>query len=104
MEATRRAPLGPLHGVPFSIKDLHFTRGVRAMFGSFIFQHRVPDDDAPFVRRLKGAGGIMVGKTTSPEFGWKALGDSPLTVITRNPWDLSLTTRGSHRTRPWSGE
>lgn len=91
----RRAPLGPLHGVPFSIKDLHFTRGVRTMFGSFIFEHRVPDDDAPFVRRLKGAGGIMVGKTTSPEFGWKALGDSPLTGITRNPWDLSLTTGGS---------
>jgi aspartyl-tRNA(Asn)/glutamyl-tRNA(Gln) amidotransferase subunit A len=99
----RRAPLGPLHGVPFSIKDLHFTRGVRTMFGSFIFEHRVPDDDAPFVRRLKEAGDIMVGKTTSPEFGWKALGDSPLTGITRNPWDLSLTTGGSHRTRPWSG-
>ena len=49
------------------------------MSGSHIFEHRVPDVDAPFVRRLKEAGGIMLGKTTTPEFGWKALGDSPLT-------------------------
>jgi aspartyl-tRNA(Asn)/glutamyl-tRNA(Gln) amidotransferase subunit A len=91
----RGEPLGPLHGVPFSIKDLHFTRGLRTMFGSFIFEHHVPDHDAPYVRRLKEAGGVMVGKTTSPEFGWKALGDSPLTGITRNPWDRRLTTGGS---------
>jgi aspartyl-tRNA(Asn)/glutamyl-tRNA(Gln) amidotransferase subunit A len=55
----------------------------------------VPDTDAPLVRRLKAAGGVMVGKTTSPEFGWKALGDSPLTGITRNPWNVGMTTGGS---------
>jgi aspartyl-tRNA(Asn)/glutamyl-tRNA(Gln) amidotransferase subunit A len=55
----------------------------------------VPDDDAPFVRRLREAGGILIGKTTSPEFAWKAVGDSPLTGITRNPWDTALTTGGS---------
>ncbi len=88
-------PLSPLHGLPFSIKDLHFTKGVRTMSGSFIFEHRVPDVDAPFVQRLKHAGGIMVGKTTSPEFGWKALGDSPVTGITRNPWNTAMTTGGS---------
>ena len=87
--------LGPLHGVPYSVKDLNFTKGIRTMGGSFIFEHRVPDADAPLVRRLKAAGGVMVGKTTSPEFGWKALGDSPLTGITRNPWNLGMTSGGS---------
>jgi aspartyl-tRNA(Asn)/glutamyl-tRNA(Gln) amidotransferase subunit A len=87
--------LGPLHGIPFSIKDLAFTRGVRTMAGSHIFATRVPDADAPFVRRLKAAGGVMLGKTASPEFGWKALGDSPLTGITRNPWNPAMTTGGS---------
>src|SRR5438128_11678734 len=88
-------PLGPLHGIPYSNKDLAFTRGVRTMSGSHIFATRVPDVDAPFVRRLAGAGGVMLGKTTSPEFGWKALGDSPLTGITRNPWNTAMTTGGS---------
>ena len=87
--------LGPLHGLPFTIKDLAFTRGVRTMGGSFIYEHRVPDVDAPFVRRLKEAGGVMIGKTTTPEFGWKALGDSPLTGITRNPWNPGMTSGGS---------
>jgi aspartyl-tRNA(Asn)/glutamyl-tRNA(Gln) amidotransferase subunit A len=87
--------LGPLHGVPFSIKDLAFTKGVRTMSGSFIFEHRVPDVDPPFVRRLREAGGIFVGKTATPEFGWKAIGDSPLTGITRNPWNPAMTTGGS---------
>ncbi len=91
----RGGPLGPLHGIPYSIKDLAFTRGVRTMSGSHIFATRVPDVDAPFVRRLAGAGGVMLGKTTSPEFGWKALGDSPLTGITRNPWNTAMTTGGS---------
>jgi aspartyl-tRNA(Asn)/glutamyl-tRNA(Gln) amidotransferase subunit A len=89
------APLGPLHGVPYSIKDLNFTKGVRTMGGSFIFEHRVPDADAAFIPRLQKAGGVFVGKTTSPEFGWKALGDSPLTGITRNPWNTATTTGGS---------
>jgi aspartyl-tRNA(Asn)/glutamyl-tRNA(Gln) amidotransferase subunit A len=91
----RGGALGPLHGIPFSIKDLAFTKGVRTMSGSHIFATRVPDVDAPFVRRLKAAGGVMLGKTTSPEFGWKAIGDSPLTGITRNPWNTATTTGGS---------
>ena len=86
---------GPLDGIPFTIKDLAFTRGVRTMSGSHIFADRVPDVDPPFVRRLKAAGGVMVGKTTTPEFGWKGLGDSPLTGITRNPWNTGMTTGGS---------
>jgi len=103
LEAARRAeqavmkggPLGPLHGIPFSVKDLALTQGLRSMAGSFIFEHRVPDTDAPFVRRLKEAGGIILGKTTTPEFGWKAIGDSPLTGITRNPWNTGMTSGGS---------
>jgi len=91
----RREPLGPLHGIPFTIKDLAFTEGVRTMSGSCIFEHRVPDADAPFARRLREAGGVMMGKTTTPEFGWKALGDSPLTGITRNPWNPAMTSGGS---------
>src|SRR5262245_1624397 len=88
-------PLGPLHGLPFSIKDLALTKGVATKFGSHIFAGRIGETDAPYVRRLHEAGGVMVGKTTSPEFGWKALGDSPLTGITRNPWNTNTTTGGS---------
>jgi aspartyl-tRNA(Asn)/glutamyl-tRNA(Gln) amidotransferase subunit A len=103
MDAARRAEqalmagerLGPLHGIPYSIKDLTVTRGVRTMSGSCIFAQRVPDTDAPVVLRLSAAGGIMIGKTTTPEFGWKALGDSPQTGITRNPWNRDMTTGGS---------
>jgi aspartyl-tRNA(Asn)/glutamyl-tRNA(Gln) amidotransferase subunit A len=92
---TSGAALGPLHGVPYTIKDLNFTKGVRTMGGSAIFEHRVPDADAAFIPRLQKAGGIFLGKTTSPEFGWKALGDSPLTGISRNPWNTNMTTGGS---------
>ncbi len=87
--------LGPLHGVPVSIKDLALVKGVPAKFGSFVFEKRIGEVDAPYVRRLKEAGAILVGKTTTPEFGWKALGDSPLTGITRNPWNLGMTSGGS---------
>jgi aspartyl-tRNA(Asn)/glutamyl-tRNA(Gln) amidotransferase subunit A len=87
--------LGPLHGLPFSVKDLALTRGVPTKFGSHIFAGRIGEVDAPYVRRLHEAGGIMIGKTTTPEFGWKALGDSPLTGITRNPWNTGVTTGGS---------
>jgi aspartyl-tRNA(Asn)/glutamyl-tRNA(Gln) amidotransferase subunit A len=88
-------PLGPLHGLPFSIKDLALTKGVPTRFGSHIFADRIGETDAPYVRRLHEAGGVMLGKTTSPELGWKALGDSPLTGITRNPWNTGMTTGGS---------
>src|SRR5207249_858930 len=73
LAVVRGQRLGLLHGIPVSIKDLHLTKGVRTMSGSFIFLDRVPDVDAPFVRRLKEAGAVIVGKTTTPEFGWKAI-------------------------------
>ena len=91
----RGDPHGPLCGVPFSVKDLVITRGVRTAFGSRIYEHHIPDEDAPVVERLRTAGAIMVGKTTTPEFGWKGATDSPLTGISRNPWDLTKTPGGS---------
>jgi aspartyl-tRNA(Asn)/glutamyl-tRNA(Gln) amidotransferase subunit A len=87
--------LGALHGLPVSIKDLLLTRGVRTMFGSRIREKCVPEEDAPAVARVVAAGAILIGKTTTPEFGFKAVTDSPLTGITRNPWDLSKTPGGS---------
>jgi aspartyl-tRNA(Asn)/glutamyl-tRNA(Gln) amidotransferase subunit A len=88
-------PLGPIHGIPYGIKDLSLTKGIRTMSGSHIFATRVPDVDAPFVPRLRAAGGVMLGKTATPEFGWKGMGDSPLTGSTRNPWNTAMTTGGS---------
>jgi len=87
--------LGPLHGVPFSVKDLVWTKGVRTTFGSHILENFIPGADAPCVERLRKAGGIMIGKTTTPEFGHKAITDSPLFGITRNPWNLDRTPGGS---------
>ena len=87
--------LGPLHGVPFSVKDLLYTKGAPATMGSLIFADQIPAEDAVPVARLRAAGAILVGKTTTPEFGHKPLTDSPLFGATRNPWDLSKTAGGS---------
>lgn len=92
---TRGDPLGPLHGVPFSVKDLTWTRGVRTTMGSALFADFVPDEDAVPVARLRAAGAILIGKTTTPEFGHKPFTDAPLTGITRNPWNLAHTPGGS---------
>jgi aspartyl-tRNA(Asn)/glutamyl-tRNA(Gln) amidotransferase subunit A len=94
-EITKGKPLGPLHGVPFSVKDLLWTKGVRTTFGSYIFENFHPNEDTPCVKRLKEAGGILIGKTTTPEFGHKALTDSPFFGVTRNPWNLNRTPGGS---------
>jgi len=91
----KRKDLGPLHGVPFSVKDLVFTKGVRTMRGSRMYEKFVPAENAPTVERLLAAGGVMLGATTTPEFGWKGVTDSPVTGVTRNPWDLTRTPGGS---------
>ena len=88
-------PLGPLHGVPVSIKDLVFTRGLRTTGGSRLFADLLPEQDAVPVSRLKAAGAIVIGKTTTSELGHKAVTDSPLFGVTRNPWDLARTPGGS---------
>ena len=87
--------LGLLHGVPMSIKDLLFTSGVRTMRGSRIYEQFVPDQDAPAVAKLKASGAILLGKTTTPEFGWKGVTDSPVTGVSRNPWNLARSCGGS---------
>ena len=88
-------PLGPLHGVPFAVKDLVNTAGVRTTFGSVALADNVPAADSPAVARLKAAGAILVGKTTTPEFGHKCFTEAPLFGRTANPWDLSRTCGGS---------
>lgn len=89
------APLGPLHGVPFSAKDLVNTEGVRTTFGSFAFENNVPTQDAPCVARLRKAGAILFGKTTTPEFGHKPFTEAPLFGRTANAWDQGRTSGGS---------
>ncbi len=89
------APLGPLDGVPVTIKDLVLMRGFPTRRGSRLVAAAPDAEDAPATARLREAGAVIIGKTTSPEFGWKALGDSPLTGITRNPWNLDRTPGGS---------
>jgi aspartyl-tRNA(Asn)/glutamyl-tRNA(Gln) amidotransferase subunit A len=87
--------LGPLHGVPFSVKDLVATRGVRTTYGSLIYKDHVPERDAVAVARLKAAGAILIGKTTTPEFGQKGLTEAPLFGRTRNAWRADRTSGGS---------
>lgn len=87
--------LAPLHGVPFAVKDLVNTAGVRTTFGSWALADNVPAADSPAVARLKAAGAILVGKTTTPEFGHKCFTEAPLFGHTANPWDPSRTPGGS---------
>jgi aspartyl-tRNA(Asn)/glutamyl-tRNA(Gln) amidotransferase subunit A len=89
------AKLGPLHGVPFSVKDMVASKGMRLTFGSYMFENNVADHDAVPVARLKAAGCIAIGMTTMGEFGHKGFNDSPLWGVTRNPWKLDRTTGGS---------
>ena len=92
---TRRGALGPLHGVPVSIKDLTPTKGIRTTSGSKIFEHHVPEEDALYVLRLKRAGAIVVGKTNTPEFGAGGNTFNAVFGATRNPWNTALTCGGS---------
>jgi aspartyl-tRNA(Asn)/glutamyl-tRNA(Gln) amidotransferase subunit A len=94
--AYARGETGPaLLGIPVSIKDLVATKGIRTTYGSRVYEEYVPDFDAPVVERLRGAGAVLLGKTATSEFGWKAPPGGPLFDWTRNPWDLSRTSAGS---------
>jgi Asp-tRNA(Asn)/Glu-tRNA(Gln) amidotransferase A subunit family amidase len=93
--ARRSATLGPLHGVPFSVKDLVVTRGVRTTFGTPLYRDNVPAEDAPMVERMKAAGAIMIGKTNTPTFGWIGATHNLVFGATRNPWDVTTTPGGS---------
>lgn len=91
----RSATLGALHGIPFSVKDLVITKGVRTTFGTPLYRDNVPTEDAPMVERLKSAGGIMLGKTNTPTYGWIGATHNLLFGVTRNPWNLDRTPGGS---------
>ncbi|HSF29017.1 MAG TPA: amidase [Candidatus Tectomicrobia bacterium] len=91
----RGEPLGPLHGVPVSVKDTVWTTGVRTTMASAIYADFVPREDAVLVARLRAAGAILLGKTTTPEFAHKGMTDSPLFGVTRNPWSTAHTCGGS---------
>ena len=87
--------LGPLHGVPFTVKDSIDTADVATQRGSPIFKGRVPDVDATSVARMKKAGGILLAKTNLPEFSYWIESDNLLTGRSNNPWDVTRTPGGS---------
>jgi aspartyl-tRNA(Asn)/glutamyl-tRNA(Gln) amidotransferase subunit A len=88
-------PLPPLHGVPFSVKDLTDTEGVVTTQGSALFADRVPARDAVSVARMRAAGAILIGKTTTPEFGHKPATEGPFFGLTLNPWNKDHTCGAS---------
>ena len=89
-------PIGLTDGVPATVKDVMLSRGWPSLKGSRTVSRDQPwDEDSPAVARLREHGAVLLGKTTMAEFGWKATGDSPLTGITRNPWNPDFTPGGS---------
>ncbi len=99
IESTRRwaagRPLGPLDGVPVTIKDLIDVAGLPTRRGSRTTSPAPATEDAPAVLGLLAQGAVLFGKTTTTEFGWKSPGDCPLHGITRNPWDTETSPGGS---------
>ncbi|MFE3648805.1 amidase [Streptomyces sp. NPDC059152] len=93
----RGAPAGPVDGVPVTVKDLLLTRGTPTLRGSRTVRAEGAtwDEDAPAVARLRESGAVFVGKTTTPEFGWKGVTDSPRHGVTGNPYDPGRTSGGS---------
>jgi Asp-tRNA(Asn)/Glu-tRNA(Gln) amidotransferase A subunit family amidase len=91
----RGEAVGDLHGVPIALKDFTPTKGLRTTLGSFAYEHWVPDFDPVIWQRLRAAGAILIGKTTTPEFAHSSFTESPLWGITRNPWNPERTPGGS---------
>jgi amidase len=86
---------GPLHGVPIAVKDNFYYEGEPTWKGSLTSSDEPARVSAPMVARLTAAGAVVIGKATTPEFGWKGTGISPRTGVTRNPWDPSMGSGGS---------
>ena len=92
----QREPRGMVDGIPATVKDLILSEGWPTLRGSkTVARNQNWPEDAPAVARLREEGAVLLGKTTTPEYGWKGVTDSPLTGITRNPWDTSKTPGGS---------
>ena len=87
--------LGPLHGVPISIKDLEFSAGIRSTMGCYVFRDHVPDTDSVVVDRVRKAGAIILGKTNTPEFGQSGTTENLLGDACRNPWNTERSSGGS---------
>src|SRR6266699_6681971 len=87
--------LGPLHGLPVGVKDLHETGGIRTTYGSPLHRDFIPDFDCRVVQREKNAGAIVIGKTNVPEFGLGSQTFNPVFGPTRNPYDVTKTCGGS---------
>ena len=87
--------LGPLHGLPVGVKDLHATKGIRTTHGSPLHQDDIPKEDCLVVEREKKAGAIIIGKTNVPEWGLGSQTFNPVFGATRNPYDLLKTCGGS---------
>lgn len=88
-------PASSIDGVPTTLKDIVWTKGWPVHYGSHAGEIPVCEQDAPSVERLRAAGAVFIGQTTTPEFGWKAVTDSPRFGDTLNPWDATLTPGGS---------
>ncbi|MBA3450016.1 MAG: amidase [Chloroflexia bacterium] len=93
--ARRGDPLGPLHGVPISVKDNLLMTGQACTYGSRLLRDNIAREDAPGIARVVAAGAIIVGRTNTPEFAWRGSTDNPLFGPTRNPWNLERTPGGS---------
>ncbi|PYQ95853.1 MAG: Asp-tRNA(Asn)/Glu-tRNA(Gln) amidotransferase GatCAB subunit A [Acidobacteria bacterium] len=86
---------GPLHGIPFGVKDTHYTKGIRTTANTPVLRDFVPDFDATVVARLKSAGGVLLGKMKLPEFSFGSAGEGGAFPDAKNPWNLSRTPGGS---------
>ena len=87
--------VGPLFGVPLHVKDNLYVAGSRTTFGSKLMETNVTSEDCPAVERLRKAGMIVIGRTNTPEYGWKGVTDNRVFGITHNPWNTALTPGGS---------
>jgi len=91
----RGSKIGKLEGIPLGIKDLVYTRGIRTTFGSRLYKDFIPDEDAVLVERVRREGGIILGKTNTPELGLIPVTDNSVFGPTRNPWNTERTSGGS---------
>lgn len=88
-------PVSAIDGVPTTVKDVVWVKGMSVRYGSLVTDTKACTEDSPSVQRLRACGAVFLGLTTTPEFGWKAVTDGPLSGVTRNPWAPDLTSGGS---------